>query len=126
MQSTAEDLYESCRADLFPSIATMCDYFGLRNQKKKPTDEELSHLLGLYQGVVNIIFKSDDFSKASIITSLQNAFHSNSLDKFIDNSYRFFKTKGGNPDSSAYYRWYKESNYKIGQTYYNLRAPEDR
>jgi hypothetical protein len=115
MQSNSESLYQAVFDDLLPDVSTAADYFGLGNQIKPISEKDLSYLLGLYQGILKIIYAKK--KKDEIICMLENAFQSNSLDKFIDNAYEYFRSIGGKPESSAYYRWYKSTNYKIGSTY---------
>jgi hypothetical protein len=122
MSSTAEELYQACYDDLFPSVAVMHDYFGIGNQGRRITDKEMSNLLGLYQGIIKIII-GDKLPKHTIIEELQKAFYTNSIDKYIDKYYDYLKSKGRNPYSSAYYSWYKNTNYKVGSTYIEL--PEE-
>jgi hypothetical protein len=96
MTKTIDDLVKCCMLDLMPTMPVIADYFGFDNV------EDLSIILGLYQGMIKIKGMDKDI--------IENAFKKNRLDKLIHDSYKIYGTSG-------YYKIFCEKQIKIGKTY---------
>ena len=91
MPKTIDDLVKCCVLDTMPTMPVVADYFGLDNV------ENLSIILGLYQGMIKI--------KGMDKRIIENAFKKNQLDKLIHDSYKIYGTSG-------YYKMFCEKNIK--------------
>ena len=96
MTKTIDDLVKCCMLDSMPTIQVIADYFDFDNV------EDLSIILGLYQGMIKIKGMDKDI--------IENAFKKNRLDKLIHDSYKIYGTSG-------YYKIFCEKQIKIGKTY---------
>ena len=96
MTKTIDDLVKCCMLDLMPTMPVIADYFGFDNF------EDLSIILGLYQGMIKIKGMDKDI--------IENLFKKNRLDKLIHDSYKIYGTSG-------YYKIFCEKQIKIGKTY---------
>ena len=76
MPKTIDDLVKCCMLDTMPSMPVVADYFGLDNI------ENLSIILGLYQGMIKI--------KGMDKRIIEKAFKTNQLDKLIHDSYKIY------------------------------------
>jgi hypothetical protein len=98
MTKTIDLLVESCMNDLFPPVPVIADYFGWENASN---DENLSIILGLYQGMIKI--------KGMNKKEVEKAFKTNQLDKLIHDSYKVY-------GASGYYKKFCKKNIVIGKT----------
>ena len=96
MPKTIDDLVKCCVLDTMPTMPVVADYFGLDNV------ENLSIILGLYQGMIKI--------KGMDKRIIEKAFKTNQLDKLIHDSYKIYGTSG-------YYKMFCDNNITIGKTY---------
>ena len=96
MVKTIDDLVKCCVLDTMPTMPVIADYFGLDNI------ENLSIILGLYQGMIKI--------KGMDKSIIENAYKKNELDKLIHESYKIYGTSG-------YYKMFCDKNIIIGKTY---------
>ena len=96
MVKTIDDLVKCCVLDTMPTMPVVADYFGLDNI------ENLSIILGLYQGMIKI--------KGMDKSIIEKAYKKNELDKLIHESYKIYGTSG-------YYKMFCDKNIKIGKTY---------
>lgn len=86
------------------SRAVIRDYFGQIEPK--------------YYKIINGIYKSLFINKGIRENLLENCFYTNRLDELIHTKFKYEK--------SEYYEQFCKLNLKIGATYYDLRAPEDK
>ena len=98
MTKTIDLLVESCLTDLLPPVPVIADYFGWENVSN---DENLSVILGLYQGMIKIKGMNKDI--------VEKAYKKNELDKLIHDSYKVY-------GASGYYKMFCKKNIIIGKT----------
>jgi len=98
MTKTIDDLVKYCMLDIIPPLPVIADYFGIENASNI---ENLSTILGLYQGMIKIKGMNKDI--------VENAYKKNKLDKLIHDSYRIYGTSG-------HYRDFCDKNIIIGKT----------
>ena len=98
MTKTIDLLVDSCMTDLLPPVPVTADYFGWENVSN---DENLSVILGLYQGMIKIKGMNKDI--------VEKAYKKNELDKLIHDSYKIYGTSG-------YYKMFCKKTIIIGKT----------
>ena len=69
MPKTIDDLIKCCMLDIMPPLPVIAAYFGLNNI------DNLSIILGLYQGMIKI--------KGMAKSTVEKAYKTNQLDKFV-------------------------------------------
>ena len=105
MYTTAEILCKSFDEDCLPSIPVLIDYWG-----RNTSNEEIIYLIyNVYYGLYLKGITSGLFHKC---------FLSNKLDELIHKKYKH--------KSSDYYHEFVKKKISIGNTYYDMRTPEDK
>lgn len=105
MDTTVKCLYKSFVDDCIPDITVLHDYFGRHNIKD---DNIISIIFGVYKGL---------YMKGITYNLLYKCFIRNKLDDLIHKKYKYRK--------SGYYNDFVKRNIVIGQTYFDLKAPDD-
>ncbi len=98
MTKTIDLLAQSCMTDLLPPVPVIADCFGWENVSN---DENLSVILGLYQGMIKMKGMNKDI--------VGKAYKKNELDKLIYDSYKVY-------GASGYYNMFCKKNIIIGKT----------
>lgn len=103
--TTAYLLCKSFDDDCIPAFPVLVDYWG----KNIDNNDIISLIYGVYKGL---------YIKGITADLFYNCFIANRLDELIHEKYKH--------NSSGYYCDFVKKNIIIGNTYYDLRAPEDK